>query len=397
MHEVDYLTRTPHALSTALLAFVCAPHGNLLHFRVGGFGAAMRAFKCGVVSILYLNFCAFAYAQDSDPIVDKFRSKICNFNLEPGTPGSTPERAITFKFFDELHHVAVSAQYSEEGKPKRRSQYECNWIELSGFFTPLSYYDYLGYFVESAGHWYGSPQVRYVIEKFESKSLRRLDLAHRRVTLVGQFYDLCAAEEREEQELQKENPNSARVRFGGLCHYGEDNGMILINVRVKQIHDREPRYLSGERNRDLINELPSVPSSDRLPMEALVRDWVSWVQKGPDQFAKEKDARNPDRAERKEEERKKNIERIAHVDGYASYLHSLETFRKLDPKKAEVAVFWDWSYGQGRTTEAVGCMCWKANCADIWPIFAKDVREYIGGAACMHISREDALSAWVWD
>jgi len=335
-----------------------------------------------------------AHAQDKKPdeVVVWFTSHVCKDKLEPGTPGSTPELAIALEDFSELHYDAAGAKDQPEGQPAKQSQYECKWVALTGFTVWTDYYHYRANLYESGWELYRSPTVRYIVEKFADKSVPRADFMRRHVTLVGRFYDLCAAAKRAELASDKR-----WLMLFGPCHYGENKGMMLTDVRVKNVLDSEPRYLLGDGNRGLINELPAVDGADMAPLEQRVRDWASSLSKGLSIYANETVAGNPSFAKAKKADIRDYKKRLVDVDGYAAYLFNKADFRRIDPQSAQVAVFWDGAAQATEKTQAWGCICLRAECKDRWPLLSADVDNFLGDAACSRLSRPDNSAPWHWD
>ncbi len=323
-----------------------------------------------------------------------FTSHVCPTKLEPGTAGSSPETAIAIDDFDELREDAANAKDPPEGKPVQLSQYECKWVQLDGFLTWTNYYHYRGNFYADAWTRYGTPRVRYIVERFRDTSVRRAALVNRQLTLVGRFYDLCAAADRAEQEA-----GETWGMIFGPCHYGANSGMMLTDVIVKQVHDGAPQYLLGEGNRDLIGALPAVAAADRAPLEAGVRAWAASVQRGPAKYAQDTLTENPARKNWTKKERREYADRIADPDGYAAALTSNDAFRRLNVAGASVAVFWDGKSEATQRTAAWGCICLKAQCTDRWPLTSWDAETSLGDAACTRLTRDGdgATARWHWE
>ncbi len=352
----------------------------------------MRAFLISLIFVCLA--CSGARAQDkkSDEVVVWFTSHVCQDKLEPGTPGSTPELAIAVDDFTELHFDAASAKDQPAGEPAKQSKYECKWVALTGFPVWTDYYHYRASLYERGWETYRSPTVRYIVERFSDKSTRRADFIHRHVTLVGRFYDLCAAATRAQQASDKK-----WLMLFGPCHYGENNGMMLTDVSVKQVLENEPRYLLGDGNRSLINDLPPVDGADLAPLENRVRDWAVSLKKGLPAHANETVAANPSFTKAKKNDIRDYKKSLVDVDGYAAYLFNKEAFRRVDPQSAQVAVFWSGADQADKKNEAWGCICLRAQCADRWPLLSGDADKFLGDAACTRLARPDNSARWYWD
>lgn len=320
-----------------------------------------------------------------------FTTHVCKTELAPGTPGSGPDNPIAIEDFVELHDDAAGAKDQPEGQPAKLSQYECKWVQLSGYTTWTNYYHYRADLYESAWERYGSPKVSYIVERFAEKSARRFDVLRRQVTLVGRFYDLCAAADRAKQASGRE-----WLMTFGPCHYGANNGMMLTDVIVKQVHDDRPRYLLGDSNRDLVGSLPPVEDADLAPLESRTRGWAAAIKRGPANYAKETLSLEPRSKDLKPKERKEALESLADPDGYAAFLHRNDTVRRLNVAEASVAVFWSGASEAKEKTAAWGCICLRATCTDRWPLLISDADRFIGDAACTELTRKDAASPWYW-
>jgi hypothetical protein len=349
----------------------------------------MRGFLIGFVLVCWPVLGAAAADEKADHVMVWFTSQVCKDKLEPGTPGSSPELAIPMAYFGALSSDASSAK---KQKPAQVSKYECKWVELSGFLTWTDYYHYRANLYESGWETYGAPEVKYIVERFGDASARRAAYVQRHVTLVGRFYDLCAAADR-----ARKASNQKWVMVLGPCHYGDDNGMMLTDVRVKNLLDSEPQYLLGERNRRLIDDLPLVEGQDVAPLERAVRDWAASIKKGLRVFAEETVRGIPFSPAEDKDEIRETKTRVTDPDGYAAYLLNSASFGAMDAERAQVAVFWNGPGQVVKKEEAWGCICLRADCADRWPLISGDASGFMGEAACTQLRRADAGSRWYWD
>lgn len=305
--------------------------------------------------------------------------------IEPGSPGATRETAITLTDFSDPYYAAMEQadEASETGPPP--SQYECRWVRLSGFVNWMHYYHYRGTLVSSAGASYGGSKVRYIIEKFTEPEFRRTDVVHRRVTVVGRFYDLCAAAEREQAEAGE------NWWLFGPCHYGNDQGMMLDDVRVERIHDAGPQYILGERNRAVLAQLPRVEGVARGTLIERTRSWAELVRKGPSDFADAHFSAYPVLATQPEDEQREIRQSIESADGFIAYASA--RLSKVSVRDAPVEVFWNHSHGESQD-DAFGCVCLTGACEDSWPVVAGDADYFFGDAVCTEL--EFRNGEWRW-
>jgi hypothetical protein len=346
---------------------------------------------CFVLAVLAAAAAAAAEKKSDDLRMVSFTSHTCKTKLEPGTPGSSPDMPIVLEYFSQAHDDAANAKDQPEGKPPKLSKYECKWVELTGYMTYTNYYHYRGDLRESAWKRYGSAKTRYLVEWFRDERLRRFDVLRRQMTVVGRFYDLCAAADRAEKEAGQS------WWLFGPCHYGSNNGMMLADVIVKTVHDDRPRYLLSESNRDLVGELPPVEGADLAPLESRTRDWAAAIKRGPAAYAKETLSLNPRLTDLKPKDRKEIEENIRDADNYAAHLHRNDAFRQLNAATAPVAVFWAGESEAKEKTAAWGCICLRESCTDRWPLLKSDAYRFIGDAACTELTRKDTTAPWRWE
>lgn len=324
-------------------------------------------------------------AQKRDQVFVWFTKHVCKDEGKAGEPGSTPELAIDEADFWEPFQSASTAK-EEDGVASR---YECKWVRLTGFFAWLNYYHYRGRFYASAWDKYRGDKTSYIIERFADPATRRSQLAQRRVTLVGRFYDLCAAAERARQA-----DDSDWVMVFGPCHYGSDRGMMLTDVRITTVHDDDPQYLLGDGNRKILNDLFPVKGEARAGLIEGVRAWAAAVKRGPAAFASDVIANDKAWYEKYPDEEKQLRASVESGDSYFSYLGALPRFQTLDVSKAPVEVWWDSDPGETTPDRAVGCICLAKSCKDKWPISTYDADQFLGEAACASLSRKDVKAKW---
>lgn len=300
-------------------------------------------------------------------------------------PGSTPQTAIDVEFDEPWQ---ASARFDDlkdpMGDPAEAAKYECRWVRLTGFMTWKNYYHYRADLFPTAGTSYTGDEVTYIVENFASGSLPRSDLVRRKVTLVGKFYNLCDAAERERRESGKN-----WTMLFGPCHYGHNYGMMLDDVRVEKIHDGTPQYILGEINRPILASLVPATADESREIEPVVRAWVTSSRKGPKPFADEYVAQYPDMSD---DEIKDTRDEILGPDSYESYLLRQPGFMKLDLHAATIRVF---RTAQSETfDEAYGCICLKTSCTDRWPLTTEDAARFLGDAACVALDKQD--DRWRW-
>ncbi|MFP4004958.1 MAG: hypothetical protein ACLFV8_14385 [Alphaproteobacteria bacterium] len=321
----------------------------------------------------------------------------CKTKPEKGTPGSSPETAITLKHFPNLKSFALKEANIGAGVVVGEDEFKpnCKWVRLTGFFRWFNYYHYRGQLFESAKEYYFSPGVNYIIEDFSKDATRRGDLHARRVTLIGRFYNLCAAAERDEKES-----GERWWIIGGPCHYGRDKGMMLTDVIIEKVYDDAPRFLAGDQNRDIIQELVPYEAKDKNALVKRVREWAALVKKGPKAYFAHRAATHPlyDRAPQLDDDFVEDMrKRITHPDSYISYLSNLPAIQKLDMGSVPVAVFRNQYYVEDmRDTESIGCICLIDDCTDRWPLLHSDAENFVGAAACTTLSRSEEDPVWRW-
>ncbi len=337
---------------------------------------------------------AMAHAKDlEDVAMVWYPSAKCQIEPEPGSPGSTPELAIEIDNLTDLFFAAVyqsNKEYQENQQSNEEFEPVCKWVRLKGYFRWLNYYHYMGTLTDDSGTHYFDPSSRFIIEKFGDDSIRRGELQARHVTIVGRFYNLCAAAERAEERSGED-----WIIMGGPCHYGDDRGMMLTDVFVEDVHDDFPRYLTGEANRTLFYELPHYTEDDISALKSLTRRWADSIQQGIEGHAERSLAQDPETKNDEGERREAVHDIIVGRDSYTYYLNQNDAFQRLDVEKAPVVVF-----ARGATASqpvrAVGCICMIEDCTDRWPVLDSDADNFLGAAACVDLAKEKEGRVWHW-
>lgn len=316
----------------------------------------------------------------------------CTTKPEEGMPGSSPNQPITVRDFANLKLFAMLEADGWEPEDEGHFKPDCKWIRLTGFFRWYNYYHYRGQIFENANSYYFKPSANYIIEDYLNPATRTGDLQARRITLVGRFYNLCAAAKRDEEKSGED----WRI-MGGPCHYGDDKGMMLTDVMIEKIHDDAPRFLTGEQNRAVIRELVAYEGEDIGTLRKKVRDWAGLVKKGTDAYAEHKLSTDPF-FEDKETEYIQGIRQgITDADSYVSYLSGLRAFQEINLRTAPVAVFHGSQLAEYlQMAEAVGCICLERDCRDKWPLLSDDAKNFVGAAACTTLSRSKEDPVWRW-
>lgn len=345
--------------------------------------------RLAVAALAASCFTAGAFAQEPrDDVLITLPAWVgfTHYDCPPGdtaTPGGTPDHPVELEFFGQAW---ANAAYSDDpdlgGIPH---EFECRWIRQSGFVGWLDYYDYRGILLENALASYQDGAVRYIIESLAPDSPPRSDLARRHVTIVGRFYDLCAAAERAEKA------SGETWRLFGPCHYGDDQGMMLADVRVEKIHDAAPQYIVGESNRPVMGSLVTATAVEQSEVEPVVRAWAASLQKGLRAFADATTAQYP---KQDEESRKSTYDFIEDADSYASYLLNRRNFSRVNLASAQIAIFRP-ADEDNEFRNAVGCICLESSCADRWPLTEADADNFLGPAACVALTRWDGKT-WNW-
>lgn len=320
-----------------------------------------------------LGFAGLAHAQ-SEPAQEEAVFAFVYFThfdcpaQEAGTPGSTPQLAIDPEDFQEAYASSMRDEYGDSEEPATLSAFHCKYVRISGVMSWMHYYHYRARLYESPAHLYFGDDVNYLIENFSDTTLRRGDLMQRRVTLVGRFYDLCAAAARAEQTA-----GETWILFGP-CHYGANNGMMLENVVIEQVHDERPQYLLGERNRAVFGQLPRVTGGEREALVSLVRVWAAQLQRDPGAF---EEAGAVDE------------------DSYLRHVARDPRFARLNVRRARVDVFLRGFYGDD---DVVGCICLVGgDCRDAWPVASGDSERFLGDAACTTLEKDRQTGVWRWE
>src|SRR5690606_8600465 len=100
----------------------------------------------------------------------------------------------------------------------------------------------------------------------------------------------------------------------GPCHYGDNEGMMLTDVRVEHVADAAPQYIVGETNRPVMGSLAAATASERSEVEPTILAWAGALQKGLRTFANAYLAQYPDRTD---EDQQDAYDFIEDADSYA--------------------------------------------------------------------------------
>lgn len=305
---------------------------------------------------------------------------------DPATEGGSPERPVELEFFS---RAWANAAYSDQpdDPPNEPRRFECRWIRLSGFMQ-WDDFRYPGRLYETPLTSYQRENIFYFIENFAAGSSPRGDLAQRKLTLVAQFYDLCAAGERALEPIRADDPEG-RLDLSYPCH--EVPAMMLANARVEKIHDAAPQYILGEANRAVLGSLVDATPEQRKEIDPLVREWAALVRKGAAAVAAAYIAQYPKMDDDQKQEWRADI---SSPDSYQSHLLRQPRFLKLNLKTAPVQVFRPADDDDAFDT-AIGCMCLTASCTDRWPLTERDAATFLGDAACIELNRWNN-EPWRW-
>lgn len=308
--------------------------------------------------------------------------------IEAGSPGATRETAITLEDFGDLYDAATEPADEDSAELPPPSEYECRWVRISGFLEWMNYYHYRATLTPSAWASYGANgRVRYIVERFDDTAPPRSQLVRRQVTLVGRFYDLCAAAARE-----RANDDDDWIMLFGPCHYGGDQGLMLDEVHVEAVHDDAPRYILGERNRSLFAELPRADGAERAALIERTRAWGALLKQGVTAYADAHFAAHPILATRPEEEQRDTRDWLESPDGYIAYASA--RLARVNVRRAPVEVFWNQRYA-GDRDEAVGCICLAGSCTETWPLTLRDAERFVGDAVCTELDLQRD-GTWLW-
>ncbi len=300
-----------------------------------------------------------------------------------GSPGSSSVQPIDAEFGDP-YFSARRTEYETPQALQERARFHCRWVRLTGVMRWLEYYHYRARFYESPLAASIGSDISYIVENFSDSAERRARTVQRRVSLVGRFYDLCAAAERARVES-----NEDWIMLMGPCHYGDDRGMMLADVRVERVMNEAPLYFSGDANRDIFGELAPVEGDTREALVERTRAWAELVRTGPSAFA---EALSGQRGLLSEEDQRELRASVEHQDSYETYVHGLRAFRRLDLRRAGVEVFWDDEARQS----AIGCVCLERTCGNKWPLTRSDAVRFLGAAVCVALDKDADDSTWRW-
>ena len=359
-------------------------------------------------------FLAIMSSAVSDAAADDWWEPLICPKSDPNAVGGSRETARKVELGDLFFALdAVTDTYADldsEGDlpppmPTERLAPNCQWVELSGYFRPVRYHDYRGQLLADVADHYFSPYfvglyaTHFWIQNWADPKTISHDLHNRNVKLRGRVYDQCVAQmqyDRARGELG--------YRFGGPCHYGENTGMILVDVEVVEVAsvqkliafepdlsdvlDEPLAFAKLLRHPDFRDDYQPLGMVESLPLEAIdvVTSWIAGVQEGVE-AAIAVEALREDRVDKRFRERIR--QQYDHPDGRLGYLNAIDSFAELDPQSADIAFLGLESFDPQSANE--GDYLWSGfGCVTLtspakWPVSSMDAAYAVGPFACIDI------------
>lgn len=296
-------------------------------------------------------------------------------------PGSSPDQAIVTDVSELMDQARWRAEefdfieYFSEIHEEDVVDLNCKWVTLSGHFRTETYWHYQGRMFSDLWDTYhffrtgfGSEQTpRLYVESFGDTAQRKFPLHSTNIAVTGFHYDLC--EQARVQIREIEQDGVAVFNFGGPCHYGPTNGVMLQGVRVDELLGRPNIHLSGHSTRALIGDLTTLDRDTEIYAEThrAALEWLAQTRRGERSYLLWDWGQEYDSLE----------ERLQDPNDWSSFLVR-DIQSQLDGINADTA-FAAFEYTNPNSEyessfeETIGCFCLKDECQDAdWPVMKAD-------------------------
>ena len=317
-------------------------------------------------------------------------------------PGSSTNNPLNLEYFLEPmssvilwrdpKRAAEVLKWEQENNVDLTYDLNCKWIKITGHFRQYEYQSYRGVLLENSQAVYtysGGPgnffrESLYFIESWADEKTRSAFINGADIEIIGQFYDLCRAAEKDEAE-------SGQKWFilGGPCHYIKHAGMIK-NAEILTVESQPYQRLKGEENRDVIGDIRKIPDEwpewDTIKQVAMAR--IDLIRNGPKAYWTVILPNYDDSG--------KEIEkRASDPDNRISFLATdpkspLLAKRRIE--KNQFQLFRLTRYGGGETEEKIkivyACFCTTKKCDDEWPLFSTDAEDFHDKYFCSRFDRQ---------
>lgn len=315
-------------------------------------------------------------------------------------PGATPETAIKLEDFYDIYYDILEGKGNDDQKYDG-SNFNCRFVEISGYFRWTNYYDYRGYLYASPSEFYLENESRFIVQNFADKATRRSNLNGAVVNITGRFYDLCHQADKDE-----ESSGQSWFIIGGPCHYGDMEGMMLRDVIVDSVSQGPNLRLKGEMNRALIGDLEEMDKTwpEYKSAKATFFDWIASVKTGREQYWKT--AINNSNYKDEAEKAEKLEEALSDDDDWITFLatsdespivsRSLARLKRLEFKIYENLDYREGWNESGNYRNVTACICLQRTCENEWPLFDVDAGNFADQYLCRELTRGRDEVNWQW-
>lgn len=333
----------------------------------------------GIVAIgLTLAAGAHAKGQDDAPAAAIVMPNTAECAPPDDGPGSTAELAIETTIEDLAFSASNLWEFGEV------SEFDCRWVRLSGHFNWIDYWHYRGR-LRVAPHPMASGIATPWIENFADPATRRSELHNRRIDVSGFHYDLCRIAEAERARAAAED-DLILLNMGGPCHYGNDNGLMLANVRILSVADTPQARLRGEMNRYLIGNLADIAARWPEEIDAIWTVTVAALRDAAE--GEETYLRSLGRTEESiaaamadDDDWSSTVSmRAREIDNFDS-----RNFRAFVEEEFDLSESDEAFYGA-----VFGCVCLDGTCEHEWPLFVQDAYYLADDVLCVMLERSMA-------
>jgi hypothetical protein len=285
------------------------------------------------------------------------------------------------------------------------SKFECRYVTVSGYYRWTQYQDYDGFLFEDGliatlGE-FRIEGSQLVIENFLNADFHGIEHNGSYVTVTGRFYDLCRPLVAERERLGKEG--DFLYVLGGPCHYGDAMGAMLADVTIDHIEAGPNLRPRGSENRAVIGDLIAAPS-DWPEIDSIRAEYFEWwrlLSRSEKALA----AAAIKRSENKMSAKRYWKETLADDDDLTTYLSTspkspmvTRSIREMSQNPFTVFVHKAW-IERSRDLSAVkhvyACVCLSSDCANDWPLLAKDAGVFFDNYVCIGINRFQ--DDWKWN
>jgi len=322
-------------------------------------------------------------------------------------PGASPLEPIPIENFFDLFDSALTwgnptlleaeRKFAEEDGVEIPIDYNCRWVRVRGYFRVMFYRGYSGTINANSQEFYLRGGINgpirensYTIENFEDPKTNRFLFNGAEIEIIGQFYDMCRA-------LDAEYGDGNHSGIGGLCHYGDAQGLVFRNVGMTGLLSEPFSRPTGEENRAVIGDLVNVPDNWPKLSEVIeiAKARIELIRESPASYWEKEIPATFDRSSDIITKRSND------PNEWISFLHfapqSPINQKSFDPAIAKTKVFQQY-YSIGQDPDDISsvfvCFCTTNDCKNQWPLFKADAEYFYDPYLCIPVSKNYRSGKW---